>query len=259
MSKSKFSHVRISGIAGVVPKNRINIDDEIEFYGNDPKRLARNKKILGLGTRYTIGEDETTCDLCEDAAIRLLDGMKVNRSSIDALIAYTTTPDHLAPSNAHILHGRLGLSESCSCFETNGGCTSTVHAMLLAFSMVESGAAKRVLLLGGDTPSNRNDVRNRQTAILLADSAVATLVEYSEEETLSWFDSGSRGKKWDTLVVPAGGARLPIRKDIMEIEEHNSLGDIWHPWDDIMKGMEVFKFTMEIGPALIKKMLGASG
>ena len=51
MSKSKFSHVRIAGITGVVPERCITIDDEIQFYGGDVKLLNRNKKILGLDKR----------------------------------------------------------------------------------------------------------------------------------------------------------------------------------------------------------------
>ena len=54
MGFSKFEHVKISAIAGVVPEKVINIDDEIEFYNNNPKLLERNKKILGLGTRHVL-------------------------------------------------------------------------------------------------------------------------------------------------------------------------------------------------------------
>ena len=47
MPKSKFEHVKITGITAVVPEHFINIDDEIEFFNNDLKLLERNKKILG--------------------------------------------------------------------------------------------------------------------------------------------------------------------------------------------------------------------
>ena len=46
MSKSAFDHVKISGITCVVPDNRINIDDELNYFNNDIKLLERNKKIL---------------------------------------------------------------------------------------------------------------------------------------------------------------------------------------------------------------------
>ena len=71
MGFSKFSHVKISAIAGVVPEKVINIDDEIEFYNNNPKLLERNKKILGLGTRHVLPEGYTSDDLCEDVAKKI--------------------------------------------------------------------------------------------------------------------------------------------------------------------------------------------
>ena len=44
MGNSSFTHVRVSGITTVIPEQCIAIDDEIEFFNNDPKLLERNKK-----------------------------------------------------------------------------------------------------------------------------------------------------------------------------------------------------------------------
>ena len=68
MPKTKFDHVKISGITAVVPEHFINIDDEIEFFNNDRKLLERNKKILGLGKRHVVDDRTTNADLCEAAA-----------------------------------------------------------------------------------------------------------------------------------------------------------------------------------------------
>lgn len=259
MGLCRFNHVKITGIKGVVPERVINIDDEIQYYDNDPKKLARNKKILGLGTRHIVDEGVTTVDLCEKAARLLFKEMNINTDNIDALIAVSTIPDYFVPSDAHILHGLLGLSEDCTCLEINGGCTSFVHALWTAHSLISSGAAKKILVLGGDTPSRHNDIRNRNTSMILADGVAAALLEYTEKENTAYFLTGSRGKNWDTLVIPAGGARLPIRKDIADIEVTDTAGNVWHPWDDLMKGMAVFDFTMEIGPKSISEILEYAG
>lgn len=259
MGFASFKHVKVSGIAGVVPEKIINIDDEIQYYGNDPKKLARNKKILGLGTRYNVADGVTTCDLCEAAAQRLIDEMEIDRSAVDALILATTTPDYTAPATSFILQGKLNLDEHCFCMDMNGGCTSFIHALFNASSMIECGAIKKALVLCGDIPSRRNDVRNRITSMLLADSGSAVLVERTENESDSYFLTGSRGKNWDALVIPAGGARFPIRKDIADIEVTDKNGNVWHLWDDIMKGMDVFNFTMEIGPKSIRELLEYAG
>lgn len=254
-----FNHVKISAIKGCVPERVINIDDEVQYYNNDPKKLARNKKILGLGTRHVVEDGVTTADLCEEAARQLIKEKNIDINEIDALLFVSTTPDYTAPSTAHILHGLLNLDEHCSCLDINGGCTSFVHALMTAYALISSGAAKKILVLGGEIPSRRNDVRNRITSMLLADAGAAVLVEYDEKENKSWFLTGSRGKDWDKLVVPAGGARLPVLKDIVDIEVTDNAGNVWHPWDDIMKGMDVFRFTMENGPKSITDILEYAG
>ncbi len=259
MGLCRFNHVKITGIKGVVPERVINIDDEIQYYDNDPKKLARNKKILGLGTRHVVDDGVTSADLCEEAARLLFKEMNINTDEIDTLIVASTTPDYVVPSSAHRLHGKLNLDEHCTCFDMNGGCTALIHALWTAHSLISSGAARKILLLSGDIPSRRNDVRNRITSMLLADAAAAILLEYTEEENTAYFLTGSRGKNWDTLVIPAGGARLPIRKDIADIEVTDTAGNVWHLWDDVMKGMAVFDFTMEIGPRSISEILEYAG
>ena len=259
MGLCRFNHVKIIGIKGVVPERVINIDDEIQYYDNDPKKLARYKKILGLGTRHIVDDGVTSVDLCEEAACLLFKEMNINTDEIDTLIVASTTPDYVVPSSAHRLHGKLNLDEHCTCFDMNGGCTALIHALWTAHSLISSGAARKILLLSGDIPSRRNDVRNRITSMLLADAAAAILLEYTEEENTAYFLTGSRGKNWDTLVIPAGGARLPIRKDIADIEVTDTAGNVWHLWDDVMKGMAVFDFTTEIGPRSISEILEYAG
>lgn len=259
MGLCRFNHVKITGIKGVLPERVINIDDEIQYYDNDPKKLARNKKILGLGTRHVVDDGVTSVDLCEEAARLLFKEMNINTDEIDALIVASTTPDYVVPSSAHRLHGKLNLDEHCTCFDMNGGCTALIHALWTAHSLIESEAARKVLVLGGDILSRRNDVRNRITSMIFSDAGGAVLLERAQKSIPSYFLTGSRGKNWDTLIIPAGGARLPIRKDIADIEVIDSAGNVWHPWDDVMKGMAVFDFTMGIGPKSISEILEYAG
>ena len=161
MARSTFRHARITGITAVVPEKCISIDDEIEFFNNDRALLERNKKILGLGTRHVVDDRTTNADLCEAAANDLFSQMAVSRESIDALIAVSCSHDYKYPASACILHGRLGLSEECSCFDVSGlACSAYVHGLWLAHSLVSTGAAKRCLVLAGETVSMHSDRRN---------------------------------------------------------------------------------------------------
>lgn len=260
MSKSKFNHVKVSGVTAVVPEHFINIDDEIEFFNNDPKLLERNKKILGLGKRHVADDRTTNCDLCEAAARDLIDALNVDKDTIDALIVVSTSHDYHYPASACVLQGRLDLSEECSCFDISGlACSAYVHGLWLAHSLISSGAAKKCLLLTGDIVSRHSDRRNRNSNMLFGDAGTATLLEYTEEENPAWFYTGTRGKGWNALIAPAGGYDLPVREDIASLEYTDNTGNVWHLWDDIMKGMDVFKFTTDVGPRGIQEILSYAG
>ncbi len=260
MTLSTYINVKISGIKTVVPENCINIDDEIEYYNNDEKLLQRNKKILGLGTRYVADENVCLSDLCEDAANRLINDLNIKKESIDTLIVASTSHDYHYPATACIMQDRLGLSEDCACFDISGlACSAYVYALWNASSLIASGASKKCLVLVGDIVSRHSDRMNRNSNMLFGDAGTATILEYDENSMPSYFYLGTRGKDFDKIIAPAGGYKLPIQKDIIDIEEKDERDNVWHLWDDIMRGMDVFKFTMEVGPKGIENILDYSG
>ena len=260
MSRSTFSHVRVTGITAVVPERCIDIDDEIGFFNNDRALLERNKKILGLGTRHVVDDRTSLSDLLLVAAENLLSGMKAVREEVDALVVVSTSHDFHYPATACVVQGRLGLSESCTCFDVAGlGCSAYVHGLWLAHSLIASGAAHKCLVLSGDLTSTHSDKRNRNSNMLFGDAGTATLVEGVDDECEAWFVTGTRGRAYDKLIAPAGGYYLPIRSDIVDLEIKDETGNVWRMYDDIMKGMDVFRFTTEVAPTGIDDILAYSG
>ncbi len=256
MAFASFKHAKITGILTILPENCIHIDDEICFYDNNPKKLERNKNILGLGDRYVLPEGLTCLDLCEEAAKRLIDQMHSNKDEIDGIIVASNCHEFASPADACIIQGRLGLPENCTCFDIGGlSCSAYVHALLTAYSFIENGIMKKCLVLAGDMNSIHSDIRNRNSNMLYSDAGSATLVEYSEQETQSWFQTGTRGKDWDKIITPATGVHLPIRNDIANIEITDSNGNVWHLWDEILKGFDIFQFTMYVAPKSISDLL----
>ena len=260
MPNTRFSHVKISGVTCVVPEDFIRIDDELEFFNNDGKLLERNKKILGLGVRHVADERTTNADLCEAAARDLLAALDVDKDSIDAFIVVSTSHDYHYPASACVIQGRLELSEACTCFDISGlACSAYVHGLWMGHSLISSGSAKKCLVLAGDITSRHSDRRNRNSNMLFGDAGTATLLEYTEEERPAYFVTGTRGKCWDKLIAPAGGYSLPIMSDIAGLEITDATGNVWRLCDDIMKGLDVFKFTTDVGPKGIQQVLDFAG
>lgn len=259
MTKAQFKHVKVQGISTVVPSKEINIYDEIQYYENSTKKIDRMRKIVGFHKRRVVEEGTTASDLCIQAAKTLLEEMNIDKNSIDALIFVVQRPDHSAPATAYYIHNKLGLSDSTMAFDVRQGCPGWVYGMTIASSMIESHAAKRVLLLAGDTPSFGVDPADRNVAPVFGDGGSATLLDYSETEIDSFFNITVKSDGYEAIIKPASGYRLPIKfneddKDLVEYLEtktgnKNRLVDLY------MDGIAVFNFTMNCVPPNIEELL----
>lgn len=255
MSLSKFSNVEVKGMVCVLPENHINIDDEIKYYENK-KKLERNKKILGLGTRHVVPDGVTGIDLCKKAAEVLIERLGIDKEEIDTLIVASINHDYLGNSDACIIQGELGFSEECACFDMSGlGCTDAIYSLWVGHSLVESGASKKCLVLEGSLSSQITDPRNRNSNMLFGDAGSAILLERTDKDNPSYFHLESRGKDWKKIVSPAGGFKFPIREDIIDIEIKDPEGNPIRLWDSTMQGTEIFKFAIENAPKSINKIL----
>lgn len=254
-----FLHVNFDGIAAVVPPRYISIDDEINFFQNDPKKLLRAKKMVGYGTRHVVDSGVTVVDLCEAAARNLMGGMGERFEDVDALILVNQSPDHFHPSGSCILHGRLGLPKSCATVDISLGCSGYLHGLWLAHSLIASGASKKLLLLAGDTPSLHSDARNRVVSPLFGDAGTATLLSRTESPQTAYFCLGSDGTGWHHLAIPAGGFRLPATREVLDMEYTDAAGNPWKLTEALIDGMSVFDFTLHEIPPSIEQALRLAG
>lgn len=254
MANTKFKNVKVSGIVTVVPQIEKSIDDEIELYGGNEKQIERIKKAIGLDKRRVTDKETTSVDLCHQAANQLVEGLKINRSEIDGLIFVTQTPDHFQPSNAAIVHGRLGLEKNCASFDINLGCSGYVYGLWMAHMMVASGTCSKVLLLAGDTISKYVNPKDRATAPLFGDAGSATLIEKTDVDQEAFFSLHTDGTGQEFIKVPAGGFRCPS-SPATAIATEDAEGN-WRSQNDIyMNGGEVFNFSIKTEPAAITEIL----
>ena len=79
MANLIFKHSKITGICTVVPKNKIKLDDEVEYY-DDPNKIKRLKMVVGLNERTVSSKETTPADLMEYAANKLLSDMNIDKN-----------------------------------------------------------------------------------------------------------------------------------------------------------------------------------
>ena len=249
-----YSHAKISGIVTVVSNKFINLDDERQYYANDISKIERLKNTVGLQYRSIAGDEVTASDFCEQAAIHLFEQMNISKTDIDALIFVSDAADYKCPPTACILQGKLDLPCNCASFDINHGCAGYVYGLNMASALLETGCFKKILLLVGDTKSKTINIKDRTAAPIFGDGGSATLLEYSEEEILSYFTLGTEGKKYENIIIPAGGARLPCSEKT-SVEYTDNAGNTRSLNNFYMNGRNVFDFTMSQVPQNIINLL----
>lgn len=237
----KISGASIVGLVSCVPKNKV--DNSFFFNQFSESSIGDVVKMIGVQQRRIADDSITTRDLCGAAGKKLLDGLNWSLDSVDALIFVSQTPDFRLPATACALHSDLGLSKATIAFDVNLGCSGYPYALWLGMTMIQSGAAKRVLLAVGDTISKIVDPSDRSTALLFGDAGTMTAIEASSEGRAS-FVLGTDGSGATNLIVPAGAFRDYSKCGDLRLVEKKS--------DSLyMDGGEIFNFTLRSVPALV--------
>ncbi|MDR0664321.1 MAG: hypothetical protein LBF86_02190 [Helicobacteraceae bacterium] len=148
MASANFNCAAVRGAAITLGENLCNFDDEPYYWNNDQNLLKRLKKTIGFGSRYTANVDTTTCDLCFDAAKRLINEASLSSGAFDAIVSVTQTPDYYIPQNAHLLHYKLDMPKTAIAIDICNGCAGYIQGLYLSFSLIASGL-NRILLCAG--------------------------------------------------------------------------------------------------------------
>ncbi|MFK7736737.1 MAG: ketoacyl-ACP synthase III [Pirellulaceae bacterium] len=206
----------------------------------------------GIQSRHIADEQETASDLAVAASEKLFSEHAIDRSTIDFVLLCTQTPDYPLPTTSCLIQERLGLRENCGALDFNLGCSGFVYGLAVAEGLIQSGAAKRILLLTSETYSKYIDSDDRSLRTIFGDAAAATLLQASDKPSLRGFQFGTDGSGADTLMVADGGAREG--------------GEVLKPrhrkrWKSrlYMDGPSLLNFTIVAVPKLIEEVLKASG
>jgi 3-oxoacyl-[acyl-carrier-protein] synthase-3 len=167
------------------------------------------ERRTGIRERRLAPPGLATSDLCYSAAVRCIERAGIARREIDLLIVATVTGDMAVPSTACILQDRLGIT--CGAFDLQAGCSGFIYAVATAAQFVQSGAARRCLVVGGDTASRIIDPTDRETFPLFGDAAGAVLLGPEDRgHGLLAYQLGADGSGAHLLYRAAAGSRFPL-------------------------------------------------
>ena len=245
-----MKHAAIGPISVYLPEKVESNDDlKLEFPAWDLDLIYTK---TGIFNRHIAGDHECASDLGVAAAQKLFAENEIEPGSINFLLLCTQTPDYPLPTTACLMQHRLGLPTSCGALDFNLGCSGFVYGLSLADGLIRNGTANRVLLITAETYSKYIDREDRSLRTIFGDGAAATLIEASEQQSLSQFQFGTDGSGADTLLVTQGGAR---RAEDAHKPRHRQR---WRS-ELYMAGPSLINFTVEAIPRLVQEIVEGAG
>ena len=209
---------RITGTGSYLPPRRLANADLVAELAAQGVESSDDWIVerTGIRARHFADSDVCSSDLGLEAARRALLAAGVQAEEIDLIIVATSTPDMVFPSTACILQNKLG-ANGCAAFDVQAVCSGFIYALSVADAMIQTGAAKKALVIGAEVFSRILDFKDRTTCVLFGDGAGAVVLEASETPGILASDLHADGKHVGILCVPghvSGGQVLgdPVLK-----------------------------------------------
>jgi 3-oxoacyl-[acyl-carrier-protein] synthase III len=223
----------ITGVHGYVPEYVLtNKELEGMVETNDEWITSRT----GIKERRILkGEGLGSSDLGAAAVEGLLKKKGISAEEIDCIICATATPDMIFPATACIIADKIG-AKNAFAYDLMAACSGFLFSVATASSYIETGAYKKIIVVGADKMSSIVDYTDRQTCIIFGDGAGAVLLE-PDTDGLGVQDSimKSNGEGRHYLKMTGGGSVRPASEETIKNKEH-----FIH-----QEGQTVFKFAVK--------------
>lgn len=194
----------IIGLGSAVP-DRIVTNQDLEKMVETSDEWIRTR--TGIRERRVAAPGETATQFGLEAARRALERAKADPEEIDLIIVATSTPDTVFPATAVRIQAELGATRAAG-YDLYAACSGFVYGLHQARYLVESGANRKVLVVGVDLLSRITDWSDRSTCVLFGDAAGAVVVgEVPEGQGILTSRLGADGRGGAHLFLEAPHAR----------------------------------------------------
>jgi 3-oxoacyl-[acyl-carrier-protein] synthase-3 len=166
------------------------------------------RQRTGIVTRMRASKDRSLMDMAVEASNEAIEKAGIKAAEIEAVIFSTITHPYQTPSAASLLAELVGANPAPA-FDISAACAGYCYGIAQADSLVRSGTAKYVLVVGGEKLSDFVDPTDRSISFLLGDGAGAAIVGPSDSPGISKSVWGSDGSKWEAVGMT--GSLLDFR------------------------------------------------
>jgi 3-oxoacyl-[acyl-carrier-protein] synthase-3 len=199
----------------------------------------------GIKERRIADESTHSSDMAVEACRKALEMADCAPEEIEMLVLGTVTPDYRLPSTACVVQEKLGLPNAVA-YDIVAACTGFMTGLSIGKAFIESGAMKKVLVVGVEKLSSITNYNDRGTCVLFGDGAGAAVLSAEENGhgVLSAFlKSDGNLREW--LWIPTGGTVDPYQVDV----DPKGSDKI------IMHGADIFKVAVKEMASAARKAL----
>ncbi len=234
------AYSRVEGIGSAIPSRVVDNHEMTQYIETSDEWIQQRTGII---ERRWVAEGETVESLSLDAARKAMAHAGVEAADIDAVIVSTVSHLVQTPSLAAIIAAKLG-TDGAAAFDISAACAGFSYGLAQADSLVRSGAARRVIVIGAETLSQITDLHDRATAFLFADGAGAAVVGPSDVPSMGPVIWGSDGDQADVIEM---------NRDWNEAVATGKTSQI------TMQGQAVFRWATSFIADAARRTLEASG
>jgi 3-oxoacyl-[acyl-carrier-protein] synthase-3 len=186
------------------------------------------RQRTGIVQRHFSPEGMGAADLALPAAQQALEAAGRTPDEVDYILFNTMTPDYLFPGSGALLASRLGCTRAPA-LDLRVQCAAMIFSVQVASSLIKSGAASNVLIVGAEAHAGfmpwrdwdilegtstarpspeawERATRHRGWAVIFGDGAGAVLLEKNDrpESGLLGMDLRTEGEHAQQLFIPTG-------------------------------------------------------
>jgi len=235
-------YTKIAGTGRYLPE-KILTNADLEKMVDTTDEWIRTR--TGVERRHAVAPDQTTSDMCVEAAKTAIEDAGIDVNEIDFIAIGTTTPDLIFPNIATLVQHRLGIP-ACPAIGMEAACTSFIYALTTVDKFIKAGEVKCGLVVGAECITKLVDWNDRSTCVLFGDGAGAVIVKPSDEPGIMTTHLGADGQYKDLLYYPVGASKNLEKAGTDEAAI-------------TMKGNEVFKVAVKTLGGVATEALEAAG
>ncbi len=208
----------ITGVGAYLPTYVLNNEELSQMVDTTDEWIMSR---IGIKERRILkGDGLGSSHMGYQAVLDLLDKTGTSADEIEVVICSTVTPDMQFPSTANLIAHKAECTNAYA-FDVSAACSGFLFGLNVACKLIESGAHKKVILVGADKMSSIVNYEDRATCPIFGDAAAAVLLEPSKDEN-GVIDASlhSDGGGIVHLHMKGGGSAYPSTHETVDRKWH---------------------------------------